>query len=157
MLSNFIIFRIYLLFAIIILLPICYFVTVELFNQIIYYLIVFKNVSGMQEERAIADDLYFLINYLAKRQQWFKCILMLQFYSTYKNYNTDKLLGMCFHNLSYPFLARYCYIKYLETETDLEVLKNLKAICKDLKDDRMLSEICSKIKEIDLSNNASLQ
>ena len=157
MLSNFIIFRIYLLFAIIILSPICYFITLELFNQILYYVIIFKNKRIVQQKFAIFEDVHFLVNYLLKRQQWFKCIVMLQFYEFYNGYDNNKLLAICFHNLSYNSIARYYYLKALNKENSLELLQNLALVCRDLKDDKMFNDVINKIKIIDPDNDILLK
>nr|YP_010865371.1 hypothetical protein QQR83_pgp003 [Campylaephora boydenii]WGT74145.1 hypothetical protein [Campylaephora boydenii] len=145
-------FRLYLLLAITVLLSICYFITLELFNQIIYSYIFLKDVCIIKQKNVIFNDIYFLVNYFMKRRQWFKCILMLQFYEYYKNYNSNRFLGICFHNLSYQYIARYYYINSLKYESSLEVLENLALICIDLKDDIMFNELCCKISEIDPEN-----
>ena len=157
MLGNFIVFRLYLVIAICVLLPICYFITLELFNQVLYYLIFFKDVKIMRQNNLIIDDIYFLVNYFVQRRQWFKCLLMLQFYEYYKSYNSNKLLGIYFHNLSYNYIARYYYLKSLKHETDLELLQNLAYICRDLNDSKMLAEICCKINDIDSNNDLLME
>jgi len=157
MFSNFIIFRVYLCIAIIILIPICYFVTIELLDQIIYYFIFLNSYFFVDRIGKNFNKTSFLVNYFFKRQQWFKCIIMLKFYSYYKNNNVNKSLGICFHYLSYYSIARYYYIKALEFDNSLEVLQNLALVYRDLKDDRMMFEICSQIHDIDPNNDILLE
>jgi tetratricopeptide (TPR) repeat protein len=157
MLSNFIIFRIYLCIAITVLLPICYFITIELVNQILYYLIYLKAYVFMQVDNVNEYDINFLVNYFLTRKQWFKCITMLQFSNYYNIISTYKLLGMCFHKLSYYTIARYYYVKALKNENDIIVLQNLGLVCRDLKDYKMMREICDKIRSIDSDNSVLLE
>lgn len=157
MLNNFFIFRIYLCIAISILLPICYFITIELVNQFLYLMIFIKASYTVQEKKKNVEDINFLVNYLLAKKQWFQCLTMLKFYDNYNDFNSDKLLGMCFHQLSYYNLARYYYIKVLQDENDIYLLEKVIMICKELKDHKMMIQIAERLRKLDPNNTVVLQ
>nr|YP_009297064.1 hypothetical protein Ceram_131 [Ceramium japonicum]AOM66407.1 hypothetical protein Ceram_131 [Ceramium japonicum] len=142
-------FRIYLLIAITILLPICYFITRELVSQVIYCFVLLKNLFFMPQNNHYVDDMNCLVRYCILGKQWFKCIIILHFYHYYHNVNNNKLLGICFHELSYIKIALYYYVRALQNENDIELLQKLLLVYRDLKDDVRMSQICDKIRQID--------
>lgn len=158
MLSNFIIFRIYLSVAILILFPVCYFLTIELLDQIIYYYLVWKNFRGEKKQIIDLSDVTFLFNYFFTREQFFQCIKLFHMINVIEK-ESSFLLGLCYYNLSCLFIARYYYIKALrfDEKDNIRVLQNLALVCRDLKDKSMMLEVCSKIRSIDPENSVLLK
>lgn len=152
MYNNFIVFRIYLLIAILILLPICFFVSVELIKKIVYFVLFIRSLYNFKLKKNSLNDAKLLFNYYLKTQQWLKSILVLEFYKLYFNCSIDSLLGICYQKLSYYNIACYYYNQSLNYDENIIVLQNLVLIYRELKNDEMLKKTYAKIKKIDPNN-----
>lgn len=158
MLSDFIIFRIYLSIAIFILLPVCYLLTIELLDQIKYYYLIFNNFRVENKDIINLNDVTFLFNYFFTREQFFQCIKLYSMIGVIDK-ECDFLLGLCYYNLSFLYIARYYYVEALKfgEKDNIKVLQNLALACNDLKDRNMMFEVCSKIRSIDPANSILLK
>lgn len=147
MYNNLLIFRIYLLLSIIILIPICYFITIDLIQKITIYLLLKSSMKALNLEQVPNNNMLLLFKNYIKQKCWLKCILMLEFYKLYTDYRVDNLLGICYQKLHFYPIARYYYICALNDDcNNLIILQNLLFICKALKDYRMVDQIDNQIR-----------
>lgn len=152
MLSNFIIFRIYLCIAIIMLLPVCYFLSIELLDHMTFYSIMLQKFRVRKKHVVSLNEITFIVNYFFKREQWLHCITFFQFTKSVDK-RSIHLLGQCYYNLSYLFIARYYYIQALQFDNSIKLLQSLALVCRDLKDEKMMIDTCNKISKIDPENS----
>ena len=137
------------LLSIIILVPICYFITIDLIQKIKVYLLLKFSIKTLNLEQVSNNNMLLLFKNYIKQKQWLKCILMLEFYKLYTNYRVDNLLGICYQKLYFYPIARYYYIFALNDDSsNLSILKNLSFVCKALKDDLMVGQIDNQIRRL---------
>ena len=145
--NNFTIFRVYLIIAIIILLPACFFITIELFNFINYWFIIKFSINNDNR------NIFFLCRYYLKKQKWFTCILMLESFQELSSLGCHNLLGICYHKISYNYIAEYYYSKALNNDlNNITILQNLAYIYKNLGYTDKFQDVCSKIVSLDPNN-----
>jgi len=147
MCNNLLIFRIYLLLSITILLPICYFITIDLIQKITVFFVLTFSIKTLNVDQVSNNNVLLLFKHYIKQKQWLKCILMLEFYKLYTNYRVNNLLGICYQKLYFYRIARYYYIFALNDDpNNLTVLENLLFVCKALKDHTMIDKIGNQIR-----------
>ena len=108
MYSNLLIFRIYLLLSIIILVPICYFITIDLIQKIKIYFLLKFSMKTLNLEQVSNNNMLLLFKNYIKQKQWLKCILMLEFYKLYTNYRVDNLLPKIIFLFNCTILLYFC-------------------------------------------------
>ena len=155
MYNNLLIFRIYLLLSITILLPICYFITIDLIQKVTTYFLLTFSMKNPNLDQVSNNNMLLLFKNYIKQKQWLKCILMLEFYKLYTDHKVDNLLGICYQKLCFYQIARYYYIFALDYDcNNLTILQNLLFVCKSLKDHVMIDKINN---QIDILNQAKLK
>jgi len=147
MYNNLLIFRIYLLLSITILLPICYFITLDLIQKITIYFLLMPRIKTLNLGQISNNNVLLIFKYYIKQEHWLKCVLMLEFYKLYTDYKVDNLLGICYQKLHFYRIARYYYMFALNYDcNNLSILQNLLFVCKALKDHVMLDKIDNQIR-----------
>ena len=154
MYNNLLIFRIYLLLSITILVPICYFISIDLIQKIKVYFLLKPSMKTLKLEQVSNNNVLLLFKNYIKQKQWLQCILMLEFYKLYAHYRVDNLLGICYQKLYFYPIARYYYIFALNDDyNNLSILKNLLFVCKALEDYVMVDQIDNKIRKFYQANS----
>ena len=156
--SSVFIFRIYLIIAIIFLLFLCSFMTLELIKSCIYYYIYFVKFYGIDHKNFNIDNIIFLFQYKLKKKQWFSCILMIEFFQEVQDINYSNFLGICYQKLSLDFVAEYYYLQVLNYDSkNLVILHNLAEIyCKIDKKEEAL-KIYNRIISIDSNDKIAMK
>nr|QCI04061.1 hypothetical protein [Antithamnionella ternifolia] len=151
--ENILIFRLYLVIAILFLIPICFIITKELINSILY-LIVVKRIKRISIQQTNNTDIVRLLQYYLKRQKWLTCILMLESYKTTDRINYFNLLGICYQKVACYIVAEYYYLKATKHDsTNITILQNLATIYKLLYKEYELKKICDVILSLDSNNS----
>ena len=146
-------FRIYLLIAILLLLPICFFITLQLIYFFRYYFSLFSVTMNQISNRTNINDILILFTYYLKKQEWLTCILMIELYQELNDLSSNNLLGICYQKISYNNIAKYYYLKALYNDcNNIIILQNLAIIYKKLDEKQEFNNICNKIVSIDSSN-----
>lgn len=146
MYNNLFIFRIYLLLSIIILCPICYFITLDLIQKTTTYSLLTFSVKNIKLDELSNNNVLILFKSYIKQKKWLTCILMLEFYRMYSDYRVNNLMGICYQKLCFYQVARHYYILALNDDpNNLSILQNLLSVCKVLKDNIMINQLFDQI------------
>jgi len=144
--SSIFIFRIYLIVAIIFLLFLCSFITLELFRFLFYYYFRFIKFSKLNYALFKVDDVFILFQYYLKKKKWFFCIVMLEFFQELQDINYGNSLGICYQKISLDFIAQYYYLQALTYDSsNLAILHNLASVYHNIGNKAQAIQIYKKI------------
>ena len=151
--DNIIIFRFYLVVAIIFLMPICLIITNECFVVFFYYTALIKCVNKKNINDIDTNYILTLFRYYVKRKKWLYCILMLESYKNLDRLGCYNLLGICYQKIDSYAIAKYYYLMAFSKDSEnILVLQNLAGIYKLIGEESNLKKICHLILDLDSEN-----
>nr|YP_009546590.1 hypothetical protein [Gelidium kathyanniae]AYO27938.1 hypothetical protein [Gelidium kathyanniae] len=122
----------------ILIVPICFFLTKEIKNISIFLLIAQKQTYLLSKSTSLINfyekDILSLAQAYISRKQWINCIMLLERYLNESTDNTNlieiyKCIGFCYFSKSFYRLAEDYYKKGLEkSPSNFDCLQNLKRI-----------------------------
>nr|YP_009399011.1 hypothetical protein [Taenioma perpusillum]ARW68408.1 hypothetical protein [Taenioma perpusillum] len=151
---SFSLFYLYLFIVLLFLCPLFYFVTLELYQIVKFFLYFTLKYKFISKTLLILHHSQYIeiINTSIRKKDWFTCICMLEFYLLHELLNVNiiyKYLAYCYKELLYFDLAEYYYLKILQNYPDqLNILYYLKELY-NLSGDKVKScQIAERIKII---------
>nr|YP_010986082.1 hypothetical protein NDC12_pgp136 [Polyopes affinis]WOL37000.1 hypothetical protein [Polyopes affinis] len=154
-------FKLYLLFIILFLMPICYVVIVEIFKLLTKNYLFNVLISLKKNKKLIKDQVLSLASIYIKNKQWLFCLLMLEFYSKLDPLNIGEYyntIGFCYQVMNFNQLAKKYYIKALKASpSNVLFLKNLAKINYICKDFQAAIDLYNQILVLDSGNKVALE
>jgi len=148
-------FYLYLFTVLLFLSPLFYFITLELYRVLRFFLYFhIKYNFSYKTLLKLHDSEYMeMINWFIIKKEWFICICMLEFFALNKILNIDIIynyLAYCYQKLCYFDLAEYYYLKVLHNYPDqLNTLYGLKELYSLSRNNAKFDQVNKKIKLID--------
>lgn len=160
MTNNILLFRLYVIFALLFLIPLSFVITQQTYVLIknyvfILYLLFFSN---QKVKNIISKKFYaYIFDFYVIRKQFFVCIslaeLSLVFFPQNK-FSTYTSLAYCYQKNKFFYVAEYYYLKSLAImPNDITILNSLIELYKNLRDPDKVSFISKQIKQLSLSGS----
>lgn len=154
--NNFISF-LYLFLLLFVLTPICFIVTIQIF-QLLFNYAIFRGILLKQNSRDVdISQILSLAKIYISRKKWFTCILMLEaeihIHDDPRYYNC---IGFCYYNMKWNNLAKLYYLKALDKSPKYIIaLSNLAKVYHLMEDEEKATELYQKIILLDNNNKVA--
>ena len=157
--SSILLFRLYMMFAILLLFLASFFITRNIYLLLKSYLLVFNSINFSHNDiKLILDDnlLNYFVDFYIKRKQFFLCISLMELYIyifSDNQYLAYTSLAYCYQKNKFFYVAEYYYLKVLYVFPDnLMILKSLVGIYEKLGNSSKVLIAKNRVKELDDNN-----
>lgn len=148
--NNIVLFRSYLIITFSFLIPLCIFISLELFQLLKVLILLRINSNKISLDK---DTFSVLVAFFINRKKWFITISILELFLDVKiihNLNIYNSLAYCYTTLSYLQIGEYYYLKALSYDSnDINTLANLAALYDLSSNSYKASKIYRRISIID--------
>ena len=161
MVNGIFLFRLYISFALLFLVPLSFFITRQIYFLFNSYFIVYNSISYSKKNVmfTIDDELYTnLFNFYLTRKKFFLCIALAELFivqSPSKRYLGYISLAYCYKETRFFYVAEYYYLSASSLSKDnVSILVNLLKIYNELGDASKISLVENQIDKLNLVNSA---